>query len=121
MYTYNIQMEPYATAAQPGPLNGNRPTVNTGNDSFFNQYKTQILYGIAIVIAILITMMVFRRKQSSFYTEGGKNEKNTEEMKTLKTKNEKNTEEMKTLKTKKKKTSGREIETKPVSVVGPSA
>jgi len=106
MYTYNIQMEPYATAAQPGPLNGNRPTVNTGNDSFFNQYKTQILYGIAIVIAILITMMVFRRKQSSFYTEGGKNEKNTEEMKTLTTK--------------KKKTSGREIETKPVSVVGPS-
>jgi hypothetical protein len=43
-------MEPYATAAQPGPLNGNRPPVNNGgNASFFNQYKNQILYGVAIV------------------------------------------------------------------------
>lgn len=99
-------MEPYATAAQPGPLNGNRPPVNGGNASFFNQYKTQILYGVAIVIVIIIAMMMFRRKRSSFYTEGGKNEKDTEEMKTLKTSN--------------KKTTGREIETKPVEVVGPS-
>lgn len=94
-------MEPYATAAQPGPLNGNRPPVNGGNASFFNQYKNQILYGVAIVIVIIIAMMMFRRKQSSFYTEGDK-------------------KEMKTLKTSNKKTMGREIETKPVEVVGPS-
>jgi hypothetical protein len=100
-------MEPYATAAQPGPLNGNRPPVNNGgNASFFNQYKTQILYGVAIVVVIVIAMMMFRRKRSSFYTEGGKNKKNTGEVKTLKTDN--------------KKTMGREIETKPVKVVGPS-
>jgi ATP-dependent Zn protease len=94
-------MEPYATAAQPGPLNGNRPPVNGGNASFFNQYKTQILYGVAIVIVIIIAMMMFRRKRSSFYAEGDK-------------------KEMKTLKTSNKKTMGREIETKPVEVVGPS-
>jgi hypothetical protein len=95
-------MEPYATAAQPGPLNGNRPPVNNGgNASFFNQYKTQILYGVAIVIVIIIAMRMFRRKRSSFYTEGDK-------------------KEMKTLKTSNKKTIGREIETKPVEVVGPS-
>ena len=94
-------MEPYATAAQPGPLNGNRPPVNGGNASFFNQYKTQILYGVAIVIVIIIAMMMFRRKRSSFYTEGDK-------------------KETKTLKTSNKKTIGREIKTKPVEVVGPS-
>jgi ATP-dependent Zn protease len=94
-------MEPYATAAQPGPLNGNRPPVNGGNASFFNQYKNQILYGVAIVIVIIIAMMMFGRKRSSFYTEGDK-------------------KEMKTLKTSNKKTMGREIETKPVEVVGPS-
>jgi ATP-dependent Zn protease len=95
-------MEPYATAAQPGPLNGNRPPVNNGgNASFFNQYKTQILYGVAIVIVIIIAMMMFRRKRSSFYTEGDK-------------------KETKTLKTSNKKAIGRKIETKPVEVVGPS-
>ena len=96
-------MEPYATAAQPGPLNGNRPPVNGngGNASFFNQYKTQILYGVAIVIVIIIAVIMYRRNQSSLYTEGDK-------------------KEMKTLKTNKKKTTGREIETKPVEVMGPS-
>jgi len=94
-------MEPYATAAQPGPLNGNRPPVNGGNASFFNQYKNQILYGVAIVIVIIIAMMMFRRKRSSFYTEGDK-------------------KEMKTLKTSNKNIKVREIETKPVEVVGPS-
>ncbi len=94
-------MEPYATAAQPGPLNGNRPTVNGGDDSFFNQYKTQILYGVAIVIVVIIAMMMFRPQRSSFYAEGGK-------------------KEMKTLKTSSKKTMGREIETKPMKVMGPS-
>jgi len=101
-------MEPYATASQPGPLNGNRPPVNGSNDSFFSQYKTQILYGIAIIVVIVIAMMMFRRKTSSFYTEGGKNKKVSGEVQALKA-------------DRKKKKMGREIETTSVNIMtGPS-
>lgn len=50
-------MEPYATASEAGPLNGNRPPVN-GNDSFFTQYRSEILYSIAGVIIILILSLI---------------------------------------------------------------
>lgn len=44
-------MEPYATAAQPGPLNGNRPAVGGGGvTDFFYRYRSEILWGSAILI-----------------------------------------------------------------------
>ena len=45
-------MQPYATASEPSPLNGNRPNVN-GNNSFFTEYRTQILYSIGFVIFVV--------------------------------------------------------------------
>ena len=65
-------MEPYATASEAGPLNGNRPPVN-GNDSFFTQYRSEILYSIAGVIIILIGAIILRRKVSGY--KSGKKEK----------------------------------------------
>ena len=43
-------MEPYATAAQPGPLNGNRPAVGGGISDFVSQYKSQIFWGTVILV-----------------------------------------------------------------------
>ncbi len=43
-------MEPYATAAQPGPLNGNRPAVGGGISGFVSQYKSQIFWGAVILV-----------------------------------------------------------------------
>lgn len=43
-------MEPYATAAEPGPLNGNRPAVGGGISGFVSQYKTQIFWGTVILV-----------------------------------------------------------------------
>ena len=65
-------MEPYATASEAGPLNGNGPPVN-GNDSFFTQYRSEILYSIAGVIIILIGAIILRRKVSGY--KSGKKEK----------------------------------------------
>ena len=65
-------MEPYATASEAGPLNGNRPPVN-GNDSFFTQYRSEILCSIAGVIIILIGAIILRRKVSGY--KSGKKEK----------------------------------------------
>ena len=43
-------MEPYATAAQPGPLNGNRPAVGGGISGFVSQYKSQIFWGTVLLV-----------------------------------------------------------------------
>ncbi len=43
-------MEPYATAAQPGPLNGNRPAVGGGISGFVSQYRSQIFWGTVILV-----------------------------------------------------------------------
>lgn len=65
-------MQPYATASDPSPLNGNRPTVNVNtsvNNSFFTQYRTQILYGVGLIVFILI-ITIATRKRSSLYDVG---------------------------------------------------
>lgn len=61
-------MEPYATASDPSPLNGNRPTVN-GNNSFFTEYRTQILYSIGFVIFVVFVAVSTRGKYS-WYDHG---------------------------------------------------
>ena len=65
-------MEPYATATEAGPLNGNTPPVNK-NDSFFTQYRSEILYSIAGVVIILIGAIILRRNVSGY--KSGKKEK----------------------------------------------
>ena len=61
-------MQPYATASEPGPLNGNRPNVN-GNNSFFTEYRTQILYSIGFVIFVVFVAVSTRGKYS-WYDHG---------------------------------------------------
>lgn len=56
-------MQPYATAAEPGPLNGNRPVVN-GNNSFFTEYRKPILFSIAFVVVALFIAISVRGKYS---------------------------------------------------------
>tara|TARA_B110000459_G_scaffold106863_1_gene118641 strand:- start:964 stop:1182 length:219 start_codon:yes stop_codon:yes gene_type:complete len=53
-------MEPYATAAQPGPLNGNRAFVDTTRsaDSFLSKYKYWFIGGF-ILIMILLAVSIF--------------------------------------------------------------
>ena len=60
-------MQPYATAAEPGPLNGNRPVVN-GNNSFFTEYRKTILFSIAFVVAALFIAISVRGKYSWYDT-----------------------------------------------------
>ena len=50
-------MEPYATVAEPGPLNGNRTFVNTSN-SFLSKYKYWFIGGF-ILIMILLAVSIF--------------------------------------------------------------
>lgn len=64
-------MQPYATASEPSPLNGNRPSVNVNananaNNSFFNRYRNPILYSLAVIVLIIIVSMVVKTR-SSFY------------------------------------------------------
>ena len=61
-------MQPYATASEPSPLNGNRPNVN-GNNSFFTEYRTQILYSIGFVIFVVF-IAVSTRGKYSWYDHG---------------------------------------------------
>ena len=53
-------MEPYATAAQPGPLNGNRAFVDTTRsaDSFLSKYKYWFIGGF-ILIMFLLAVSIF--------------------------------------------------------------
>jgi len=70
-------MQPYATAAEPGPLNGNRPVVN-GNNSFFTEYRKPILFSIAFVVVALFIAISVRGKYSWYDTgkvEVGKKDK----------------------------------------------
>ena len=68
-------MQPYATASEPSPLNGNRPNVN-GNNSFFTEYRTQILYSIGFVIFVVFVAISTRGKYSWYETKK-KSEKET--------------------------------------------
>ena len=61
-------MQPYATSSEPSPLNGNRPNVN-GNNSFFTEYRTQILYSIGFVIFVVFVAISTRGKYSWYETE----------------------------------------------------
>ena len=61
-------MQPYATASEPSPLNGNRPNVN-GNNSFFTEYRTQILYSIGFVVLVVFAAVSTRGKYS-WYDHG---------------------------------------------------
>jgi len=67
-------MQPYATASEPGPLNGNRPNVN-GNNSFFTEYRTQILYSIGFVIFVVFFAVSTRGKYSWYETKKKKSKK----------------------------------------------
>ena len=67
-------MQPYATASEPGPLNGNRPNVN-GNNSFFTEYRTQILYSIGFVIFVVFVAVSTRGKYSWYETKKKKSKK----------------------------------------------
>ena len=67
-------MQPYATASDPSPLNGNRPTVN-GNNSFFTEYRTQILYSIGFVIFVVFVAVSTRGKYSWYETKKKKSKK----------------------------------------------
>jgi hypothetical protein len=64
-------MQPYATASEPSPLNGNRPSVNANananaNNSFFTKYRNPILYSLGVIVLILIVTMIIRKRRS-FY------------------------------------------------------
>ena len=61
-------MQPYATASDPSPLHGNRPTVNRHN-SFLTAYRTQILYSIGFVIFVVFVAVSTRGKYS-WYDHG---------------------------------------------------
>tara|TARA_R110002074_G_scaffold132886_2_gene276456 strand:+ start:1801 stop:2223 length:423 start_codon:yes stop_codon:yes gene_type:complete len=67
-------MQPYATAPEPSPLNGNRPNVN-GNNSFFTEYRTQILYSIGFVIFVVFVAVSTRGKYSWYETKKKKSKK----------------------------------------------
>lgn len=67
-------MQPYATASEPSPLNGNRPNVN-GNNSFFTEYRTQILYSIGFVIFVVFVAVSTRGKYSWYETKKKKKSK----------------------------------------------
>jgi len=67
-------MQPYATASEPSPLNGNRPNVN-GNNSFFTEYRTQILYSIGFVIFVVFVAISTRGKYSWYETKKKKSKK----------------------------------------------
>lgn len=67
-------MKPYATASEPSPLNGNRPNVN-GNNSFFTEYRTQILYSIGFVIFVVFVAISTRGKYSWYETKKKKKSK----------------------------------------------
>lgn len=78
-------MQPYATAAEPGPLNGNRPVVN-GNNSFFTEYRKPILYSIALVVAALFIAISVRGKYSWYDTgkvEVGKKSKKDDKSRSI--------------------------------------
>lgn len=78
-------MQPYATASEPGPLNGNRPVVN-GNNSFFTEYRKPILYSIALVVAALFIAVSVRGKYSWYDTgkvEKGKKSKKDDKSRSI--------------------------------------
>ena len=84
-------MQPYATASEPSPLNGNRPNVN-GNNSFFTEYRTQILYSIGFVIFVVLDAVSTRGKYSWYETEKKKCKKSKKKARSVWTKADDNLE-----------------------------
>jgi hypothetical protein len=78
-------MQPYATASEPSPLNGNRPNVN-GNNSFFTEYRTQILYSIGFVIFVVFVAVSTRGKYSWYETKKKKSKKDKKKARSVWTK-----------------------------------
>jgi hypothetical protein len=78
-------MQPYATASEPSPLNGNRPNVN-GNNSFFTEYRTQILYSIGFVIFVVFVAISTRGKYSWYETKKKKSKKDKKKTRSVWTK-----------------------------------
>lgn len=69
-------MQPYATASEPSPLNGNRPSVNVNanananaNNSFFTKYRDPILYSLGVIVLIIIVAVAMKSRRS-FYDVG---------------------------------------------------
>lgn len=69
-------MQPYATASEPSPLNGNRPSVNTTNDSFFNRYRYPILYSLGVIVLILIVSVAMKTRRSFYDVKKVESSKN---------------------------------------------
>lgn len=87
-------MQPYATASEPSPLNGNRVPIansntNGANKSFFTEYRSQILYSIGIIVGIIFVSIVLKKRRFSFYDHGKiqKGKKVKKEKKETKAKN----------------------------------
>lgn len=66
-------MQPYATASEPSPLNGNRGSVNVNanantnaNNSFFTKYRDPILYSLGVIVLIIIVSIAIKSRRS-FY------------------------------------------------------
>lgn len=55
-------MDPYATASEPGPLNGNRPAVS-GMSNFVSENRMWFIGGIIAIIGIVIAMVMMRKKK----------------------------------------------------------
>lgn len=65
-------MQPYATASEPSPLNGNRASVNVNanaNNSFFTKYRDPILYSLGVIVLIIIVSVAMKSRRS-FYNVG---------------------------------------------------
>ena len=67
-------MQPYATASEPSPPNGNRASVNVNananaNNSFFTKYRDPILYSLGVIVLIIIVSVAMKSRRS-FYNVG---------------------------------------------------
>lgn len=55
-------MDPYATAAEPGPLNGNRPVVN-GMSNFISENRMWFIGGLIAIFGIVFYMATAKKKK----------------------------------------------------------
>lgn len=55
-------MDPYATAAEPGPLNGNRSVVG-GTSNFVTEYSNWFIGGFALIIVIVIIAILTKKTE----------------------------------------------------------
>tara|TARA_R110000823_G_scaffold5724_2_gene22594 strand:+ start:526 stop:729 length:204 start_codon:yes stop_codon:yes gene_type:complete len=54
-------MEPYATAAEPGPLNGNRPAISNRVVAFYGRNRTAVIV-VGVVGAVLLYQYMTKKK-----------------------------------------------------------